>query len=225
MPKHGSRIPFKAHPKAIVESCSIGDGTRVWAFAHVMAEAVVGQDCNIGETVFVENGAKIGSRVTVKNGVQVWEGIVLEDDVFVGPNVTFANDRNPRSPRSVAAGDRYESKKWLEGTIVRKGAAIGANATILCGLEIGEYATIGAGSVVTRSVKPFELCYGSPAAARGHVCMCGNKLGRSGRGFACKVCGRAYIADRNGLRLAPSGKPKRRVAPRRDGKRKETGHA
>jgi UDP-2-acetamido-3-amino-2,3-dideoxy-glucuronate N-acetyltransferase len=131
------------HPAALCESPSIGDGTRVWAFAHVLPEAVIGEDCNICDGVFVENDVRVGNRVTVKSGVQLWDGITLEDDVFVGPNATFTNDLYPRS--------RVRLDGYLR-TVVERGASIGANATILPGLTIGAGAMVGAGSVVTRDV-------------------------------------------------------------------------
>jgi acetyltransferase-like isoleucine patch superfamily enzyme len=193
---------YRTHPHAIVESRSVGRRTTIWAFSHVMDGAIVGEDCNIGENVFVESGAKIGSRVTIKNGVQVWEGVTLEDDVFVGPNTTFANDRYPRSPRSPASGNRYRTKQWLERVVVRKGASIGANSTIICGVEIGEYAVIGAGAVVTKSVPPFSCCYGVPATVHGFACMCGRKLQNVAKGFICVSCKRTYVMEGGILQLS-----------------------
>lgn len=141
------------HDMAIVESNSIGQDTRVWAFSHVLPGAVIGNDCNVCDHVFVENDVIIGNRVTIKCGVQIWDGIRLEDDVMVGPNATFTNDIFPRSKQP------FE----LRSTIVKKGASIGANATILCGITIGEYAMVGAGSVVTKDVPPHALVIGNPA--------------------------------------------------------------
>lgn len=181
------------HPRAFCEAETVGAGTRVWAFAHVMEGAVVGRDCNLGEQVFVESGARIGDRVTVKNGVQVWEGVTLEDDVFVGPNAVFTNDRFPRSGRSEAAAARHANKAWLEGVTVRRGASIGANATILPGLEIGAWATVGAGAVVAKPVPPHALVMGNPAARRGHVCVCGLRLREAAAGLRCPDCGRDYV--------------------------------
>ena len=195
---------FKAHEMAIVETNAVGQGTRVWAFSHIMAGAVIGRDCNIGEHVFVENGAVVGDRVTVKNGVHVWEGVTLENDVFVGPNVAFTNDRHPRSPRSKAAGDRYKSHGWLEKTAVGEGAAIGANATIMCGIKIGKYAVIGAGSVVTESVPPFTVVVGVPALFHGYVCACGRPLGKVAAATKCLNCGISYSFG--GGRLRPEKK-------------------
>lgn len=148
------------HPKALCESEQIGRGTRVWAFAHVLAGARVGSDCNLCDGVFVENDVTIGDRVTIKCGVQLWDGTRLEDDVFIGPNATFTNDRFPRSRR-------YPEK--FKETIVRRGASVGANATILPGLEIGSGAMVGAGAVVTRSVPPNAIVAGNPARIIGYV--------------------------------------------------------
>jgi acetyltransferase-like isoleucine patch superfamily enzyme len=159
-----------------------------------MAGAVVGRHCNLGEHVFVENGAVIGNRVTIKNGVQVWDGVRIADDVFVGPNVTLTNDRYPRSPRSRAAGNRYETKRWRQRTAIGQGAAIGANATIVSGVRIGRYAVVGAGAVVTKSVPPFAVVIGVPARPHGQACLCGRPLPSpaSAGVVRCGGCGRAY---------------------------------
>lgn len=148
------------HPNALCESTSIGDGTRIWAFAHVLPGAVIGQDCNVCDGVFVENEVIIGDRVTIKCGVQVWDGVTLEDDVFVGPNATFTNDAFPRS------GQHPES---YAKTVVQKGASIGGNATILPGVKIGTGAMIGAGSVVTRDVPEYAIVVGNPARITGYA--------------------------------------------------------
>lgn len=148
------------HPQGLCESDRVGAGTRIWAFAHVLPDAQIGAECNICDGVFVEGKAMIGNRVTIKCGVQVWNGVELEDDVFVGPNATFTNDPMPRS------------RQWLEEyprTVVRAGASIGANATILPGLEIGRGAMIGAGAVVTRSVPPHAVVVGNPARIHGYT--------------------------------------------------------
>jgi UDP-2-acetamido-3-amino-2,3-dideoxy-glucuronate N-acetyltransferase len=150
---------FSQHETAIVESPSIGAGTRIWAFAHVLPGAVIGADCNICDQTFIENDVRIGDRVTIKCGVQVWDGITLEDDVFVGPNATFSNDPFPRSGLHPA---RYAR------TLVKRGASIGANATILPGLTIGEKAMVGAGAVVTRDVPPMAIVAGNPARIVGY---------------------------------------------------------
>ena len=187
-------MDYRAHPKAIVESDAVGSGTRVWAFAHVMDGAVIGAECNIGEHVFVESGAVLGDRVTVKNCVQVWEGVTLEEDVFVGPCAVFTNDRYPRSPRSDAVGTRYGTKEWLEPITVRKGATVGANATVVSGVKIGRYAMVAAGSVVTKDVPDHALVMGVPAQAAGHVCRCGQRLEPAFDGYDCTACGLRFTS-------------------------------
>jgi len=159
------------HKSSIVESgAKLGKRTRVWAFAHILSGAVVGDDCNICDGVFVENDVVLGNRVTLKCGVQVWDGIRLEDDVFVGPNATFSNDLFPRS--------KQVPEKFLR-IIVRQGASIGANATILPGIQIGMHAMIGAGAVVTRDVPPYAIVVGNPARIRGYVSAANTKAVRS----------------------------------------------
>lgn len=146
------------HPLADVQSAAIGAGTRVWQFCVVLPGARLGRDCNINAQCLIENDVTVGDRVTVKSGVQLWDGVRLEDDVFVGPNVSFVNDRYPRSRRPPPA---------FVPTVVERGASLGANATVLCGVRIGAGAMVGAGSVVTRDVPPGELWVGNPARPRG----------------------------------------------------------
>ena len=157
---------FFAHANALVDTDEIGRDTRIWAFAHVMKGARIGSNCNIGEQCFVEGGATIGDNVVLKNGVAVWEGVDIGDRVFVGPNAVFTNDIVPRA------------KVFKESvpTVVREGASIGANATIRCGIQIGAWAMIGAGAVVTRDVPDYALVIGNPARVRGYVCRCGERL-------------------------------------------------
>lgn len=153
-------MSFFKHPAAIVECKKIGAGTRVWAFAHVLPGAVIGKDCNLCDGVFVENDVIVGDRVTVKSGVQLWDGVRLEDDVFVGPNATFTNDPFPRSRKP---------PKEFSRTIVKKGASVGGNATILPGITIGARAMVGAGAVVTSDVPPNAIVVGNPARIKGYV--------------------------------------------------------
>jgi acetyltransferase-like isoleucine patch superfamily enzyme len=174
------------HPLSLVESESIGDGTRIWAWAHVMKGARIGADCNIGEHCFIESGVVLGDRVTVKNGVAVWEGVTAEDDVFLGPNAVLTNDLRPRSKV-------YHAK--VEPIVLREGSTIGANATVVCGVTIGRWAMVGAGSVVTRDVPDHALVYGNPGRLRGHVCRCSRPLKLTDGVAACS-CGRRYaMAD------------------------------
>lgn len=146
-------MSFYKHPQALVESENVGEGTRIWAFSHILPGAVIGADCNICDHVFIENDVVIGNRVTIKCGVQIWDGLRLEDDVMVGPNATFTNDLFPRSKQP------FE----LRNTTVKYGASIGANATILCGITIGEGAMVGAGAVVTKDIPPRAVVVGNPA--------------------------------------------------------------
>ncbi len=151
------------HPTALVETEHIGDSTHVWAYAHVMQGAQIGNQVNIGDHAFVEGGAIIGDRVTLKNRVCVWEGVTIEDDVFVGPCVTFTNDKNPRSPRMEKARARYATREaWLVTTLVRRGCSIGAAATLVPGIELGAFSMIGAGSVVTKDVPEWTVVGGNP---------------------------------------------------------------
>ena len=167
-------------PTAVVEEGAvIGAGTRIWHFAHVRAGASLGERCMLGKSTFVDAGVSIGSGCRIQNAVSVYAGVTLEDDVFVGPGAMFTNDRFPR-----ASGSAWEPLP----TLVRRGASIGANATILCGLTIGEWAMVGAGAVVTRDVEAHRLVVGDPAKALAWVCRCGRRV-PGGPGAACPACG------------------------------------
>ncbi len=180
------------HTQALVESDQIGPGTRVWAFAHVMKGAQIGAGCNICDHCFIESNAKLGDNVTVKNGVSVWDRVQIEDDVFLGPNAVLTNDLNPR------AEVRKPREQWLP-TLIRKGATIGANATIVCGVMIGTYAFIGAGSVITRDVPDHALMIGVPGRIRGWMCRCGNHIRLRGSFGACVHCSARYKRFKAGL--------------------------
>lgn len=158
---------YKTHPLSDVQTENIGDETLIWQFVVILPNAKIGSNCNINCHVFIENDVVIGDNVTIKSGVQVWDGVTIEDNVFVGPNVTFTNDLVPRSKQHLEKARR---------TIIKKGASIGANATILSGIEIGQYAFIGAGSVITKSILPNTLWYGNPAIQKGYVTIEGNIL-------------------------------------------------
>lgn len=191
------------HPNSLVESEQIGTGTRIWAFAHVLSGAIVGEDCQIGDGAFIEGGARVGNRVTIKNQAMLWQGVTIEDDVFIGPGVIFTNDRYPRSPRMNSAQKRYARvENWLLKTNVLKGASIGAGAIILPGITIGAYASVGSGSVVTKDVPDHALVAGNPAKRRAWVCSCGQKLNHDHR---CSSCQTSYRTSELGLVLQCTG--------------------
>jgi len=164
------------HKFADVQSSYIGENTTIWQFSVVLKNAKIGNNCNINANVFIENDVIVGDNVTIKSGVQVWDGITIEDDVFLGPNVTFTNDFTPRSKQYLT--------NFLK-TLIKKGASIGANSTILGGITVSEYAMIGAGSVVTKNLAKQELWYGNPAVFKGYVCKCGQKCDNT---LICSKC-------------------------------------
>lgn len=173
------------HPTAIVdEGAQIGEGTRVWHWVHISGGAKIGARCSFGQNVFVANDVEIGDNVKVQNNVSIYDAVTLEDDVFCGPSMVFTNVFNPRS--AVSRKNEYRR------TLVRRGATIGANATIVCGHTIGEHAFIGAGAVVTRDVAPFALMVGAPARRIGWMCRCGERLPESTGPCECNSCGSRY---------------------------------
>lgn len=177
---------FYVHPSSIIEcNVTIGEGTKIWLFNHVMSGAMIGENCNIGQNVYIGKNVKIGNGVKIQNNVSVYEEVVLEDDVFCGPSCVFTNVINPRS--------FIERKSEFKKTIVRRGASIGANATILCGIEIGKYAFIAAGAVVTKSVPDYALIVGVPGLRTGWMCKCGVKLNLKIGVGTCGACGADYI--------------------------------
>ncbi|MBI5682897.1 MAG: N-acetyltransferase [Deltaproteobacteria bacterium] len=176
---------YFAHETAIIESnAKIGDNTRIWHFAHVREGSTIGSNCTVGKDCFIDTSVVIGNGVKIQNGVSIYKGVSIEDDVFIGPNVTFTNDPYPRA----------FSKNWnIRQTHIKKGASIGANATLVCGINIGNYSMIAAGSVVTKNVHDFCIIAGNPAKIQGFVCICGSKLNEFERKcdsavFKCNSC-------------------------------------
>jgi UDP-2-acetamido-3-amino-2,3-dideoxy-glucuronate N-acetyltransferase len=175
------------------EGCEIGKATKVWHFSHVMTGARIGERCNIGQNVVISPGVVIGDNVKIQNNVSIYTGVILEDDVFCGPSMVFTNVVNPRS--HVSRKDEYRP------TLVKRGASLGANSTIVCGHTVGAYAFIGAGAVVTKDVPDYALLVGNPARISGWMCHCGVKLASGATPpaqAACAACGTAYLADASG---------------------------
>lgn len=187
IPQSNKKKNFFLHPSSYIdEDVEIGDGTKIWHFCHIMRGGKIGKFCIMGQGCFIGEGVEIGNRVKIENGVNIFKGVKIEDDVFLAPSVTFTNVRTPRS--------FIERKSEFENTIVRKGVTIGANSTIVCGVEIGEYSFIGAGSVVTKNIPPHSLFVGNPAKKVGWVCYCGKKLPISSEEerfeIKCSYCGK-----------------------------------
>ena len=185
---------YFAHPSSFVdEGASIGAGTKIWHFSHVMPGAVIGERCNLGQNVVVMPGTRIGNNCKIQNNVSIYEGVELEDDVFCGPSCVFTNVMNPRS--------HVSRKHAYRRTRVQRGASIGANATIVCGVTVGPYAFIGAGAVVTSDVPAFALMVGVPARHVGWMCQCGERLRLSGARGRCEGCGAEYAETAGALRM------------------------
>ena len=180
-------MKYVCHKSSEVQSSTIGEGTTIWQFVVVLKEAKIGKNCNINCHVFIENDVTIGNNVTIKSGVQIWDGITLEDYTFIGPNVTFTNDLVPRSKQYLAS---------FAKTVIKKGATIGANATIISGNEIGEYAFVGAGSVVTKNIGKHEVWYGNPAEKTGYISKHGDLLDLD---LVSKSTGKRYTFMNNKL--------------------------
>jgi UDP-2-acetamido-3-amino-2,3-dideoxy-glucuronate N-acetyltransferase len=189
---------YFAHESAYIDDGAvIGKGTKIWHFSHVMPGAVIGERCNLGQNVVIMSGTRLGDNVKVQNNVSIYEGVTLEDDVFCGPSCVFTNVINPRS--------HVSRKAEYKPTLVRRGASIGANATVVCGVTLGTYCFVGAGAVVTADVPPYALVVGMPARRVGWMCQCGERLRlENGRG-ECAVCGIRYEEFPAGLRPIDPG--------------------
>ncbi len=173
------------HPSAVIdEPCIIGEGTKIWHYSHIMKECIIGNNCVLGQNTMIAPYAVIGDRVHIQNNVSVYTGVVFENDVFIGPSCVFTNVINPRS--------FINRKNEFRRTIIRQGASIGANATIVCGNTIGKYAFIGAGAVVTKDIPAYALAYGNPARVKGYVCQCGIKLKALNNKLICPRCNKKY---------------------------------
>lgn len=179
---------YFVHESSYVDgNCEIGEGTKIWHFSHIMKDCKIGEKCNIGQNVVISPGVIIGNGVKIQNNVSVYTGVICEDGVFLGPSCVFTNVINPRS--------FIERKDEYRKTTIKKGASIGANATIVCGHDIGKYAFIGAGSVVTKDVPDYAMVYGNPARVHGFVCECGSKLQFSNNAATCSICNKKYIVN------------------------------
>jgi UDP-2-acetamido-3-amino-2,3-dideoxy-glucuronate N-acetyltransferase len=184
------------HQSSYVDAgAQIGAGSHIWHFCHIMPRAVIGERCNLGQNVVVMNAVRIGNNCKIQNNVSLYEGVELEDDVFCGPSMVFTNVLNPRS--HVSRKDEYRK------TLVRRGTTIGANATIICGVTLGEYSFIGAGAVVSKDVPSYALMVGVPARRVGWMCQCGERLPDSGAG-TCDACGSSYARSGDGIRRTSS---------------------
>jgi UDP-2-acetamido-3-amino-2,3-dideoxy-glucuronate N-acetyltransferase len=193
---HPTAVKYSAHPTAVVdEPCEIGEGTRIWHFSHVMEKSKIGQNCNLGQNVHIASGVRIGNNVKIQNNVSVYTGVEIEDDVFCGPSVVFTNVINPRS--HVARKNEYQR------TLIKRGASLGANSTVVCGATIGRCAFVAAGAVVTHDVPDYALVMGVPARQAGWMCQCGLRLEVSDHEATCPSCGESYRLDGDLLRSQP----------------------
>jgi UDP-2-acetamido-3-amino-2,3-dideoxy-glucuronate N-acetyltransferase len=198
-PDHSSA--YFAHETAVIDQpCEIGAKTKIWHFSHIMANSQIGAGCNIGQNVVISPSCVIGQNCKIQNNVSIYTGVILEDDVFCGPSMVFTNVVNPRA--------FIERKAEYKQTLVRRGASIGANATIVCGVTLGRYCFVGAGAVVTRDVPDFGLVYGAPASLKGWVCRCATtldlgSLATDSKDASCRACGQRY--SRNGRLVVEIG--------------------
>lgn len=195
---------YFVHPSSFLdEGAVIGAGTKIWHFCHVMSGAQIGRDCKIGQNVFVGANVIIGDNVKIQNNVSIYTGVVIEDDVFLGPSMVFTNVLNPRS--------HIERKSEYQATRVKQGTSVGANATLVCGVTLGRYTLVGAGSVITEDTPDYALVYGNPAKLKGWICQCGVKLpfeqAADEERITCEVCDCEYVKRRNSIKLAQTNIP------------------
>ncbi len=184
----GEKSAYFVHASSYVdEDCEIGEDTKIWHFSHIMKGCRIGKRCNIGQNVVVSPGVTLGDGCKVQNNVSIYTGVVCEDGVFLGPSCVFTNVINPRA--------FIERKSEYRKTTLKQGASVGANATIVCGHDVGRYAFVGAGSVVTKDVPDYAMVYGCPAKVQGYVCQCGEQIKFSGLVAACPACGKKYQMD------------------------------
>lgn len=179
------------HPQALVETKTIGEKSKIWAFVHILQGAAIGKNANICDHCFIESKVIIGDNVTMKSGVYLWDGITIEDNVFIGPAAAFTNDLHPRSKNT-----KYHQLQ----TLIKHGASIGANATILPGITIGAYAMVGAGAVVTKNVPDYTLVYGNPAEIKSYMCACTEEIDLTKKIFTC-LCGKKYTTENKTIKL------------------------
>lgn len=191
------RTYFVHESSYVDEGCQIGEGSKIWHFSHIMKGSKMGKHCNIGQNVVISPDVTLGDGVKIQNNVSVYTGVICEDGVFLGPSCVFTNVINPRA--------FIERKSEYRRTVIKKGASIGANATIVCGHDIGQYALVGAGSVVTKDVPDYAMVYGVPAEIRGYVCRCGEQIRFSDFRAVCPACGKAYHMDENNYTVKEAG--------------------
>lgn len=185
--------PYFAHESSCVdEGCEIGEGTKIWHFSHIMTGCKIGKNCNIGQNVVVSPEVVLGDGCKVQNNVSIYTGVICEEEVFLGPSCVFTNVVNPRA--------FIERKSEYRRTVIKKGATIGANAVVICGYDIGRYAFVGAGAVVTKAVPDYALVYGCPAGIQGWVCRCGEQIHFGNGKAVCPACGRAYRQEAGAVR-------------------------
>jgi UDP-2-acetamido-3-amino-2,3-dideoxy-glucuronate N-acetyltransferase len=192
---------YFVHPSSFIdEPVTIGEGTRIWYFCHILPHSSIGRNCNLGQNCMVGSNVRIGDGVKVQNNVSIYDGVELEDEVFCGPSMVFTNVINPRA--------FLERKHEFKKTLVRRGATLGANCTVVCGVTVGRYALVGAGAVVTRDVPDYALVLGVPAQRRGWVCRCGVTLdeAQSGMTLVCRGCGQKYRSEGESLSPVDAGR-------------------